>query len=69
MNSKNCHSRDPDIIGSMKALERAARAARRLSIATGTPFLVMKAGKIVDLNRGLKKMKRGQQTGKKLRRT
>jgi hypothetical protein len=51
-------SRDPDIIASFKALKRAARQARKLSIETGTPFYVMKDGKIVDLNRGARKGKR-----------
>lgn len=41
---------DPDMIGSFAALKRAARNARRLSIETGTPFIVVKDGKIVDLN-------------------
>jgi len=44
-------SRDPDIINSFKALRRAARAARKLSRETGTPFYVLKDGKVVDLNR------------------
>jgi hypothetical protein len=43
-------SKDPDIRGSFAALKRASQAARRLSIATGTPFYVMKNGKVVDLN-------------------
>ncbi|MCC6573188.1 MAG: hypothetical protein IT462_05290 [Planctomycetes bacterium] len=34
----------------LAALKRAAKAARKLSIETGTPFWVMKDGKIVDLN-------------------
>jgi hypothetical protein len=43
-------SRDPDIRSSLPALLRAARHARALSKATGTPFYVMRKGKIVDLN-------------------
>jgi hypothetical protein len=39
----------------MRAIQRAARNARKLSLQTGTPFYVMKDGKIVDLNRGRKK--------------
>jgi hypothetical protein len=50
-------SRDPDIIGSFAALKRAARAARRLSRETGTPFWVMIDGKIVDLNHPKKQVK------------
>jgi hypothetical protein len=41
---------DPDLIGSFAALKRAARKARELSIATGTPFYIWKNGKVVDLN-------------------
>src|SRR5205823_6296233 len=36
--------KDPDLRGSLIALRRAARAARRRSLAMGTPFYVMKAG-------------------------
>jgi hypothetical protein len=57
MNFSSSPSRDPDIINSMKALRRAARAARKLSQETGTPFDVMKDGKIVDLNRAEKRSK------------
>lgn len=49
------HSKDPDIRGSWTAMRRAARAARKLSIQLGTPFYVIKEGKVVDLNRALKK--------------
>jgi hypothetical protein len=51
-------SSDPDIRGSWPALLRAAKAARRLSIETGTPFYVFKDGKVVDLNRGRKKRRK-----------
>jgi len=55
MNADACQSRDPDIIASKKALERAARK-------TGTPFYVLKDGKVVDLNRARKrKQKRERQ--------
>ncbi len=50
MNTPDCQSRDPEIIGSMKAMERAAREARKLSRATKTLFYVMENGKIADLN-------------------
>ena len=43
-------SRDPDIRGSLPALKRAAKAARKLSRDTNTPFWVMKNGRIVNLN-------------------
>jgi hypothetical protein len=44
-------SRDADIRGSAAALRRAARAARRVARATGTPIYVLKAGRVVNLNR------------------
>jgi len=43
-------SNDPDIRGSLSALRRAARSARKLARATGTPFYVLKKGRVVDLN-------------------
>ncbi len=45
---------DPDLRGVLPALRRAARNARRLSEITGTPFIVVKNGRIVDLNKGRK---------------
>jgi hypothetical protein len=44
------NSRDPDIRGSLPAMRRAARRAKRLAQETGTPFWVMRKGKIVNLN-------------------
>jgi hypothetical protein len=41
---------DPDIIGSMAAIKRAARNAQKLAEATGTPLYVWKDGKVVDIN-------------------
>jgi hypothetical protein len=55
-------SRDPDIINSMKALQRAARAARKLSIETGTPFYIWRDGKVVDLNRPKKRATKPKRT-------
>lgn len=49
MNNKPGKSKDPDIIGSVAALRRAAKAALRLGLETGTPVWVMIDGKIVDL--------------------
>lgn len=43
-------SSDPDIRASWPALLRAARRARRLALATGTPLYVLKNGKVVNLN-------------------
>ena len=42
--------KDPDILGSLPALKRAAKRARALSKATGTPFYVFRNGRVVDLN-------------------
>jgi len=39
--------RDPALV----ALHRAARKARELAIATGTPFYVVRRGKLIDLAR------------------
>lgn len=49
---------DPDLIGSYAALKRAAKRARELSIATGTPFIIWKDGKVVDLNAKKKRPRR-----------
>jgi hypothetical protein len=51
-------SRDPDIRGSLPALKRAAKAARKLSRDTNTPFWVMKDGRIVNLNARAKRSRR-----------
>ena len=42
--------RDPDIRGSWAAMQRAARKARKLAIATDTPLYVMRDGRLIDLN-------------------
>jgi len=44
-------SSDPDIQGSWPALLRAAKAARKLARVTGSPFYVLKNGRIADVNR------------------
>ena len=43
-------STDPDILGSLPALRRAARAARKLAKETGTPLYVWEKGRVVNLN-------------------
>jgi hypothetical protein len=43
-------SADPDILGSLPALRRAARQARKLAVRTNTPLYVLKKGKVVNLN-------------------
>jgi hypothetical protein len=47
---KRTASVDPEIEGELAALRRAARAARKLAEKTGTPFYVIRGGKIVNLN-------------------
>jgi len=42
--------RDPDLEGELSALRRAARRAERLAQQTGTPFWVVRKGKLVNLN-------------------
>lgn len=44
-------SADRDIRRSWPALLRASRKARKFAEETGTPFYVMKKGKIVNLNK------------------
>lgn len=40
---------DKDLLGSLPALERAARSALTTARNTGTPCYVLKRGKIVDI--------------------
>ncbi len=48
--SKKINSSDPDILGSLSALRRASRRARKLAEMTHTPFYVMQEGRVVNLN-------------------
>jgi len=50
--------RDPDIRGSLPALRRAARKARQLAISTGTPFYIVRDGRLINLNPKAKLRKR-----------
>jgi hypothetical protein len=50
MKSKRLAPIDRDLAGALPALRRAAAAARRLSIETGTPFYVFENGRVVDRN-------------------
>ena len=43
---------DPDILGSLPALRRAAKRALREGLENGTPVWVIKNGRMVDLTRG-----------------
>jgi hypothetical protein len=60
-------SSDPDIRREMRALRQAARDARRLSKVTGTPFIVVKNGRLVDLNKGRKRSAKAKELVKLLR--
>lgn len=50
MKPRRFASIDKDLAGALPALKRAAAAARRLSIETGTPFYVLENGRVVDRN-------------------
>ena len=52
---KKITSSDPYIQAALPALKQAARNARKLAEETGTPFWVMRNGKMVTLNPGAKK--------------
>jgi hypothetical protein len=67
MNPLANHS-DPDIRGTWPALLRAAKKARQLSIATNTPFIVVKDGKVVNLNARPKTRTRRQKNSNSARR-
>jgi hypothetical protein len=47
---RKVQSRNPETIGALAALRRAAKSAKQLAIQTGTPFWVVRNGKIVNLN-------------------
>jgi hypothetical protein len=47
---QSIESTDPDILGSLPALRRAAKAAHKLAKQTGTPLYVLKKGRVVDIN-------------------
>jgi len=46
---KNDLPKDPDLLGALPALKRAAANALKLARKTNTPCYVMKDGKIVDI--------------------
>jgi hypothetical protein len=45
---------DTDVRKELRALRQAARNAKRLAEVTGTPFIIVRNGKIVDLHKGRK---------------
>jgi len=50
MKTTSLAATDPDLAGALPALKRAAAAAWRLSVQTGTPFYVMENGRVVNRN-------------------
>jgi hypothetical protein len=66
MNKKLAPS-DPWIAGITRALRRASDRALRLAQATGTPFWVMKNGRMVNLNTDAKRRRKGANAATKTR--
>jgi hypothetical protein len=56
--NRKINSTDPDILGSLPAMRRAAKRAWKLAKSTGTPFYVLKDGRVTDLNPGSKPNRR-----------
>lgn len=54
---KELRSADPDLRRSWIAINQAARLARQIAKATGTPLYIMRKGKIVNLNAGARQRK------------
>jgi hypothetical protein len=46
--------KDPEIRRELRALRAAARDAKRLAEITGTPFIIVKNGRMIDLHKGRK---------------
>jgi hypothetical protein len=42
------HNEDPDMIGSVAALIRASKYAKQLAAETGTPYVIVRDGKLVQ---------------------
>lgn len=64
MTKESMKSKDPDIIGSYAALQRAAKRALQIGLETGTPVYVLIDGKIVDLTKQHRR-KAGTKRGRK----
>ena len=56
MKSTRLAATDPDLAGALSALKRAAAAAWRLSVQTGTPFYVIENGRVVNRNPKAKRL-------------
>jgi hypothetical protein len=55
VSTKKTGSKDPDILSSKAALQRAARKALQIGVETGTAVWVIKDGRMVDLTKEHKK--------------
>jgi hypothetical protein len=60
-------SSDPRIRREMRALKQAARSAKRLAEVTGTPFYVVKNGRLINLHKGRKRSAKQRELVKLLR--
>lgn len=49
--SQNKRPTSPDLLGSEKAIKRAAQRAREIAIQTNTPCIVRQDGKLVDVTK------------------
>jgi len=56
---KKTGATDPHVAAITRALRRASDRALRLSQATGTPFWVIKNGRMVNLNPKAKRSRKG----------
>ncbi len=56
MRSPRLAATDPDLARALPALKRAAAAAWRLAVETGTPFYVIENGRVVDRNASRKRL-------------
>jgi sensor histidine kinase regulating citrate/malate metabolism len=65
--SKRAISSNQQIRREMRALRQAARDARRLSEITETSFIVVKNGRLIDLNKRRKQSAKAKELVKLLR--
>jgi hypothetical protein len=65
--NRNTTKIDPEVAATLRALRRASDRALRLAQATGTPFWVMKNGRMVNLNTDAKRRRKGANAATKTR--
>jgi len=63
MTNPKLKSKDPDIINSFPALQRAARRAQQLGLETNTPVYVIRDGQIVDLTKEAREREAREKAG------